>query len=327
MIVTKTPLRISWFGGGVDLPDMNMGDKNLVIGGTIERYIWNLVAANGIGLKRHKVNYSKVEEVADFDEIVHPLYREALKLCSQGSEKPVWASTHAEVAYGSGLGGSSAFLVGLLKALSIFYFLDQSKWTEADLANHAIDIERFIIKDKGGFQDQVHAAYCGFRIYKFQGRDFEVSKDFSNSNLIKSVCSKQYLLQLNPRNSSDAHKEKASFDLASYVEEQNNISKKAEDLILNYNDYSSFDKFCNLADESSKLKLALDKKSDLFHEEIDILRQHKAHCIKMTGAGGGGHLAFVMSNKDIGHVMDIFGQDRVFQVSFTGAHAAQNIKI
>ena len=155
MILSKTPLRISWFGGGVDLPEMNVGNQNLVIGGTINRYIWNFVAENGIGIKRHKVNYANVEEVTIFDEIVHPLYREALKLCSQGSNEPVWASTHAEVSYGSGLGGSSAFLVGLLRALSIFYNLDQSKWTAADLAHHAIEIERFIIKDKGGFQDQV----------------------------------------------------------------------------------------------------------------------------------------------------------------------------
>ena len=89
MILSKTPLRISWFGGGVDLPEMNVGNQNLVIGGTINRYIWNFVAENGIGIKRHKVNYANVEEVTIFDEIVHPLYREALKLCSQGSNEPV----------------------------------------------------------------------------------------------------------------------------------------------------------------------------------------------------------------------------------------------
>ena len=57
------------------------------------------------------------------------------------------------------------------------------------------------------------------------------------------------------------------------------FSKQAEDLILNHNDASSFEKFCDLADEKFQLKLALDKKSNLFQEEIDILRQHKAHCI------------------------------------------------
>lgn len=327
MILTKTPLRISWFGGGVDLPEMNVGSQNLVIGGTINRYIWNFVANNGIGVERHKVNYAKVEEVTDFDKIVHPLYREALKLCSKGSNKPVWASTHAEVSYGSGLGGSSAFLVGLLRALSTFYNLDQSKWQKSDLANYAIEIERDIIGDKGGFQDQLHASYCGFRIYKFWGKNFEISEDFSTTELINSVSQRQYLLRLNPRNSSDAHKQKTSFDVTAYVEEQNKLSQKCENLILNKNDYSSFDRFCSYANESSKLKQSIDKTHNLYQEEIDILRSLKSNCIKMTGAGGGGHLAFIMNEENINAVTEIFGKDRVQKVTFTGSSAAQILNV
>lgn len=327
MILTKTPLRISWFGGGVDLPEMNVGNQNLVIGGTINRYIWNFVAENGIGVKRHKVNYAKVEEVTVFDEIAHPLYREALKLCSNGSNQPVWASTHAEVSYGSGLGGSSAFLVGLLRALSTFYDLDQSKWGKCNLVKYAIQIERDIIGDKGGVQDQLHATYCGFRVYKFIGKSFEVSEDFSTTELIKVVSQKQYLLRLNPRNSSDTHKQKTSFDVKTYVKEQNKLSQKCEDLILNHNDYSSFDKFCSYANESSELKKSIDKTHSLYQEEIDILRSHKSKCIKMTGAGGGGHLAFIMDDENINSVKEIFGEDKVQKVTFTSPSAAQVLQI
>ena len=327
MILTKTPLRISWFGGGVDLPEMNLGDKNLVIGGTINRFVWNFVAENGIGMKRHKVNYAKVEEVTIFDEIVHPLYREALKLCSNGSDQPIWASTHAEVSYGSGLGGSSAFLVGLLRALSTFYDLDQSKWKKSDLVNYAIKIERDIIGDKGGFQDQLHASYCGFRIYKFRGKNFEVSEDFSTTELIQSISNQQYLLRLNPRNSSHAHKQKTSFDVATYVDEQNKLSRKCENLILNNNYYSSFDKFCSYANASSELKQSIDKTHNLYQEEIDILRSLKSNCIKMTGAGGGGHLAFIINDENVNAVKEIFGEDRVQKVTFTGSSGAQILKI
>jgi len=168
MIITQTPLRVSFAGGGTDFPDYYKNQGGLVLSSTIDKYIYVMVK------KRFDdkivAHYSKLERVDSPDELKHDLIREALKLV--GIDKGIEISTTADIpSTGSGLGSSSSVTVGVLHALHAY---KGDLPTKEQLAQEACNIEIDILERPIGKQDQYAAVFGGLNLISFHKKYFGI---------------------------------------------------------------------------------------------------------------------------------------------------------
>ncbi|MDY7013127.1 MAG: GHMP kinase [Cyanobacteriota bacterium] len=165
MLISRAPVRISFFGGGTDYPEYFLKHGGAVIATAIDKYSYVTVSPFLSQLFDYsaRVSYRKVELVKKVEDIEHNVYRECLKLC--GLEKDIEVHNVADLPAFTGLGSSSAFTVSLLQALHSF----KGEFVRPlDLAYEAIHVERHILKDKVGCQDQTIAAVGGFNVLEFR---------------------------------------------------------------------------------------------------------------------------------------------------------------
>jgi D-glycero-alpha-D-manno-heptose-7-phosphate kinase len=164
MIISRTPFRVSFFGGGTDYPDWYTKHGGAVLATTIDKYCYiNCRYLPPFFEHRYCIVYSKVEHCQTLDEIVHPAVREALRfLCIP---RGVEIHHDADIPARSGIGSSSAFTVGLLNGL---YALKGQMVSKHRLAMESVHLEQDILKETVGSQDQVLAAYGGFNHIQFQ---------------------------------------------------------------------------------------------------------------------------------------------------------------
>ncbi|QWD14767.1 GHMP kinase [Polynucleobacter paneuropaeus] len=161
MILSKTPLRMSFVGGGSDLPSFYRNYPGAVLSASIDQYIY--LAINRKHDQSIRVNYSKTENVNDVRDIQHPLVREALNLT--GIKYGIEIASMADIpSSGSGLGSSSSFTVGLLNAL---YTYSGNRISKEELAKMACYIEIDKCKEPIGKQDQYAAAFGGLNLIQF----------------------------------------------------------------------------------------------------------------------------------------------------------------
>ena len=165
MIVSKTPLRMSFVGGGSDLPVFYREEVGAVLSTSIDKYMYICLNKKFDG--RIRISYTKTENVERRDEVEHPLVREALSLV--GVDGGIEIASMADIpSKGSGLGSSSAYTVGLLNALYAYRNQFVSKET---LASQACEIEIDLCKEPIGKQDQYAAAYGGLNLIRFHPDD------------------------------------------------------------------------------------------------------------------------------------------------------------
>ena len=163
IVVTRTPLRVSFAGGGTDLPDFYDVEEGAVLSAAVDKYVY-------VTVKRHsdifnepiRLNYSRTEQVKTINEIENNIARECLKFLN--IEPPIFISTVADVPASTGMGGSSAFAVGLLHALHAFR---GERVTAGQLAEEACHIEIEILREPIGKQDQYAAAFGGLNLLRF----------------------------------------------------------------------------------------------------------------------------------------------------------------
>jgi len=161
MIISRTPLRISFAGGGTDLSAFYKNQPGAVTSTAINKYLY--VTINKKFDNRIRVSYSKTENVDHVDDLHHGLVREAMKLT--GLDRGVEITTIADIpSRGTGLGSSSSLTVGLLNALYAYQGIMRSRQT---LANEACQIEIDILGEPIGKQDQYIAAYGGIQYIQF----------------------------------------------------------------------------------------------------------------------------------------------------------------
>lgn len=170
MIVTKTPFRMSFFGGGTDFPEFYREHGGTVLSTTFDKYCYvSLRRLPPLFPYENELVYSRTERVSRVGEIMHPAIREAL--CWQGLSH-VRLTYDADLPARSGLGTSSAFSVGMLHAMHVAKGEDV---TPLMLANEAIELERVRCGESGGLQDQIAAAFGGFNRIDFEGDSFTVT--------------------------------------------------------------------------------------------------------------------------------------------------------
>ena len=161
MIITRTPFRISFVGGGTDLPEFYRVEPGAVVSTAINKYMYVIVNKRFTDAIRVSY-YAKTEIVDRVEEIQHPIIREALKLV--GISKGIEIASVADVHAGAGLGSSGSFTVGLLNALYAYQGILKSA---EELAREACHIEINVLGEPIGKQDQYIAAYGGFRYIQF----------------------------------------------------------------------------------------------------------------------------------------------------------------
>lgn len=163
MIISRTPFRISLFGGGTDYPTWFREHGGSVIGTTIDKYCYISVRRLPPFFEhRSRIVYSQVELVHEISEIQHPAVRGILS--EMGIKEGIEIHHDADLPARSGLGSSSSFTVGLLNALNA---LDSRMVTKRELGREAIRIEQEVLKENVGSQDQLWAAYGGFNRIDF----------------------------------------------------------------------------------------------------------------------------------------------------------------
>lgn len=168
MIICRTPLRISFVGGGTDFPEFFGRHGGAVLATAIDKYIYHSVSRFPSELFDYSIRlaYRKVECVKSLDDVEHSPFREILRYF--GIERDVEISLAADLPSFSGLGSSSSFTVGLINALTAF----QGRFiARGELARLAIRMEREILQEAVGLQDQVVAAYGGLNLITFSGSD------------------------------------------------------------------------------------------------------------------------------------------------------------
>jgi D-glycero-alpha-D-manno-heptose-7-phosphate kinase len=164
VIVTRTPLRLSFAGGGTDLPAFYELEDGAVLSSAIDKYIYVTVKRHGSFFDEPiRVNYSKSEMVDRVDDIENDIVRESLRFLE--IDAPIYVSTVGDLPASSGLGGSSSFAVGLLNALHAF---QGERVTAGQLAEEASYIEMDVLGQPIGKQDQYAAAFGGLNLFEFR---------------------------------------------------------------------------------------------------------------------------------------------------------------
>lgn len=289
MIITQTPFRMSFFGGGTDFPDFYREHGGAVISTSFDKYCY----VNVRHLPRFfdyatELSYSKIERVVDVEEIKHPAIREAMKFLDMHELRLTY---EADLPARSGLGTSSSFAVGMLNA---FYALKGKYADKKKLADEAIYLERVLCKESGGIQDQIAAAFGGLNRINFNAEGYEV-KPVIISPERKRQLNRNLMLFFTgfSRFSSDIQEttQKALADKEKQLLEMLSLVDDAERILTSKTDLNEFGR---LLDYTWKLKRGIS--SQISTGTIDDLydRGIKAGALggKLLGAGGGGFLLF-----------------------------------
>lgn len=165
MLISRAPVRISFLGGGSDYPEHFLKHGGAVLATAIDKFSYVTVSPFLSQLFDYslRVSYRKVELAKQLDDIEHSVYRECLRLCNL--DKDIEIHNVADLPAFTGLGSSSTFTVSLLQALHAF----KGEYVKPmDLAYEAIYVERHLLKDRVGCQDQVTAAVGGFNVLEFR---------------------------------------------------------------------------------------------------------------------------------------------------------------
>jgi len=298
MIITKTPYRISFFGGGTDHPIWFKENGGKVLATTFDKYCY-ISIRNLPQFFDHKfrIVYSSIESVKTVNQIKHPSVRETLNYFN--INKGLEIHHDGDLPARSGLGSSSSFTVGLINALNALEGVQNSK---LDLANSAIHVEQNLINECVGSQDQISAAYGGMNEIIFNRDESFLVNPAILSQDRKNELNDHLMLFYSgiSRFSSDISKSQVSNiknctpqmqDLFDMVDEGSSILK---------NPNISLDEFGKLLHESWQVKRSLSDKvsNSLINEIYEVARSSGALGGKVLGAGGGGFILLFVKPKD-----------------------------
>ncbi len=290
MIISRTPFRVSLFGGGTDYPKWYLQHGGAVLGFAINKYCYISIRPLPPFFEyRHRIVYSKVENVNEISDIQHPAVRGVLM--EKGIDIGVEIHHDGDLPARSGLGSSSSFTVGLLNALAA---LKGPMVDKKQLAREAIRIEQQVIQEHVGSQDQVWAAYGGLnRIEFLKNGDFDVQPA-----IVAPVRRKALLdsLQLYFTGFSRSASEIAKKQIDNIDRRQKHLETMKglvdEALVVLQSDGRPLSEIGVLLHESWRLKREL--ADDITTPEIDSIyaaaREAGATGGKLLGAGGGGFM-------------------------------------
>jgi len=282
MLITRTPLRVSLFGGGTDFPAYYEKNGGCVLTTAINKYVYVIIKPRIDNKVR--VSCTHIQTVRHTKDLKHELIREAMSLT--GMPNGVEITTIGDIPAGMGLGSSSSIIVGLLKAMHIYCHNEVS---DDIIAREACMIERDILHKPIGVQDQYIASYGGLRFIQFSNSGVSVSPDISNHR--RALQDRFMLFSTGvTRKSSDVLTEQ-EHEIAKnrpILDEMRDLASFAFEKVSR----ASYDAVGHLLDRSWILKRKL--ASNITNPKIDRLyhKAMKAGALggKVAGAGGGGFL-------------------------------------
>ena len=290
MIITKTPFRMSFFGGGTDMPSFFNEYGGSVISTTFDKYCYvNVRHMPPFHPYISELVHNRFERVNSIEEIEHPLIRECMRL---HDIHEIRLTYEGDLPARTGLGTSSTFAVGMLNA---FCALKGKMMSKRQLAQEAIHVERDILKEQGGWQDQVAAAYGGFNRIDFKDGDFSVHPIVVSPERKKELDENLLLFYTGiQRYSSEIQADTFAkpIDKTQQLKDMLALVDEAESILCDKN--ASLNEFGKLLDTTWKLKRGTGAK--VSNGSIDELysKAIKAGALggKLLGAGGGGFLLF-----------------------------------
>ena len=303
LIITRTPFRMSFFGGGTDMPEFFDEHGGAVISTTFDKYCY--VTA------RHlppffdystELVYSKIERVNDPSDLEHPAVRNAMKMLDM---REMRVSYEADLPARSGLGTSSSFAVGMLNA---FHCMKGTYASKERLAKEAIRLERELCAEAGGWQDQVAAAFGGLNRIDFADNGFTVNPIVISPARKRELESNLMLFFTGfTRFSSDMQKKNHVSDKAAQLKEMLALVDVAEGVLTDKR--KDLSEFGRLLDATWRLKRGTG--SRVSTDSIDALyeRGMNAGALggKLLGAGGGGFLVFYVEPDAQESVLEAMG--------------------
>lgn len=305
MIITRTPFRMSFFGGGTDIEEFFKEYGGAVLSTSFDKYCY----VNVRHLPRFfdystELSYSKIERVKSVDEINHPAVKNAMKMLDMHEIRLTY---EADLPARSGLGTSSSFAVGMLNA---FYALKGKYADNKKLADEAIYLERVLCNEAGGWQDQIAASFGGLNRINFNAEGYEVlpviinpeRKRQLNDNLLMFFTGfTRFSSEVQKANASGIKDKEAQIN---HLKEMHSLVDEAEKILTNK--HSDLNEFGKLLDYTWKLKrqtgsaVSTDGIDSLYKKGIES----GAIGGKLLGAGGGGFLIFYVDPEHKDSVMN-----------------------
>lgn len=290
MIISQTPFRMSFFGGGTDFSGFYNEHGGAVLSTTFDKYAYVTVRhlPPFFDYRTH-LTYSKEEKVNSIEEIKHPAIRNAMQWLDMHKIRMIY---EADLPARSGLGTSSSFAVGMLEA---FYALKGKYADKRKLADDAIYLERTLCAEAGGIQDQIAASFGGFNRIDFSRDGYTVRPVIMNRERKEELNSHLMLFFTGfSRFSSDIQKgtEKSMKDKTAQLIEMYHLVAEAEKILTDKS--ISLNEFGKLLDYTWKLKRGISGgiSTDSIDEQYAKAMNAGALGGKLLGAGGGGFLLF-----------------------------------
>jgi len=294
-IITRTPLRVSFFGGGTDIPKFYNKNYGEVLSTSINRYIYTSIKSHDdLFEEDYRLNYSITEHVNGKKNIKNSLIRSCLHHLNINQKMHITISS--DIPAFSGLGASSSIIVGLLKALHV---LKNKKITKKELAEMASKIEIDLLNNPIGKQDQYAATFGGFRSYKFFKGDKVIIKKLK-FDYLKNIFDNSLFIWIGNFKASKKILGQQSREIPNkikYYQDLLNIVTFAKSLIKKKK--FNLKSFGELLDKNWSLKKKLSK--NITNLVIDELY---SKCLKMgaiggkvLGAGSGGFLFIVIKKE------------------------------
>ena len=316
-VTTITPQRISFVGGGTDLPSFYSRQDGSVISSAIDKYVYVTVKRHSpLFQEEYRLSYSKTEHTNSLDKIENSIARECLRLVH--IDPPLYIATAADLPASSGLGSSSSFAIGLLNAL---HLLKGERVSPAQLAEEACEVEINVLGNPIGKQDQYAAAFGGLNHINFKknGR-VEIDHLFLQNNLIDTIFENSLLIWTGIQRDASSILAKQNEDVfkkfVSY-ESLINDCKSCKELMINPpTDFLS--QFGGLLEKTWQTKKSLEKtissnEMDEIHNQVKILGGYGG---KLSGAGGGGFFYEIVSKEVQDMLVNIYGRSKCLKVTY-----------
>ena len=316
-VSTLTPLRISFAGGGTDLPAYYENHEGAVISSAIDKYIHVMVKRHSpIFKEAYRLNYSKTENAESLEGIKNNIARECLRLIHV--EPPLYIATAADLPASAGLGSSSSFAVGLLHAL---HLLRGERVTSEQLAEEACEIEINILGNPIGKQDQYTAAIGGLnQIFFKKSGQVKFDRLALQDDLIHRLFQNSLLIWTGIQRSASTILQKQNDGMTKKMQEYGlllEVAREIKNLMLNPS--SNFLKiFGGLIEKGWDIKRSLEdsisfSEIDNMHSQLKAMGSYGG---KLSGAGGGGFLYEIIAESYHEEVMASFGRERVIKIAY-----------
>lgn len=304
MIISQTPHRISFFGGGTDYPAYYLKHGGKVLGTSIDKYCYlNIRKLPPFFEHKHRIVYSNQENVNHFSEIQHPSVRETLKFLN--IKYGVSIHHDGDIPARSGMGSSSSFTTGLLRSLLA---LEGKHISKEELTNQTLNIEQNLIGENVGSQDQTFAAHGGFNIIEFLPNGEISVKPVVLSQ--KRLCDFESHLMLFftgfSRIASDIAGEQIK-NTEVNINKLNQMKAMVDDALEIISSNQPLTAFGELLHETWLLKKTLSNKISTSQIENMYNKARSAGAIggKILGAGGGGFMLLFVEPEKQAHVKNV----------------------